>query len=229
MSDTPKPALPMARWSCFCTAGPTTSMLSSMSRHCGHRPATASSCHICAATARRAFSPPNVRNGQPAALASDIVALMDALKIQQATIGGFDWSARTANIVAALWPQRCKAMVSVSGYLIGSQAAGRMPLPPQAELQWWYQYYLATDRGAAGYDKYRHDFSKLIWRIASRNKISTMPRSIAARRSSTIPIMSRSSFITIAGGSISPRAGRDMTTWKSGSPKPLLSRCRPSR
>jgi pimeloyl-ACP methyl ester carboxylesterase len=115
----------------------------------------------------RFLSAETFRNGQPAALASDIVALMDALKIQQATIGGFDWGARTANIVAALWPQRCKAMVSVSGYLIGSQAAGRMPLPPQAELQWWYQYYLATDRGAAGYDKYRHDFSKLIWQIAS--------------------------------------------------------------
>jgi pimeloyl-ACP methyl ester carboxylesterase len=107
------------------------------------------------------------RNGQPAALASDVVALMDALKIEQAVIGGFDWGARTANIVAALWPERCKAMVSVSGYLIGSQAAGKMPLPPQAELQWWYQYYFATERGAAGYDKYRRDFSKLIWQIAS--------------------------------------------------------------
>jgi pimeloyl-ACP methyl ester carboxylesterase len=107
------------------------------------------------------------RNGQPAALASDIVALMDALIIEQAIIGGFDWGARTANIVAALWPERCKAMVSVSGYLIGSQAAGRMPLPSQAELQWWYQYYFATERGAAGYAKYRRDFSKLIWQIAS--------------------------------------------------------------
>src|SRR5947209_15925529 len=107
------------------------------------------------------------RNGQPAALATDIVALMDALKIEQAIIGGFDWGARTANIIAALWPQRCKAMVSVSGYLIGSQAAGKMPLPPQAELQWWYQYYFATDRGAAGYGKYRHDFPKLIWQLAS--------------------------------------------------------------
>jgi pimeloyl-ACP methyl ester carboxylesterase len=107
------------------------------------------------------------RNGQPAALASDIVALMDALKIEQAIIGGFDWGARTANIIAALWQERCKAMVSVSGYLIGSQAAGRMPLPPQAELQWWYQYYFATERGAAGYDKYGREFSKLIWQIAS--------------------------------------------------------------
>src|SRR5947209_4678713 len=107
------------------------------------------------------------RNGEPAALASDIVALMDVLKIEQAAIGGFDWGARTANIVAALWPQRCKAMVSVSGYLIGSQQAGKMPLPPQAELQWWYQYYFATDRGAAGYAKYRRECSKLIWQIAS--------------------------------------------------------------
>jgi pimeloyl-ACP methyl ester carboxylesterase len=107
------------------------------------------------------------RNGEPAALASDIVAFMDALKIEQAIIAGFDWGARTANIVAALWPRRCKAMVSVSGYLIGSQTGGRMPLPPQAELQWWYQYYFATERGAAGYDKYRRDFSKLIWQLAS--------------------------------------------------------------
>src|SRR5437588_2773583 len=115
----------------------------------------------------RFLSKDTFRNGQPAALATDIVALMDALKIEQAVIGGFDWGARTANILAALWPERCKAMVSVSGYLIGSQAAGRMALPPQAELQWWYQYYFATERGAAGYDRYRHDFAKLIWQIAS--------------------------------------------------------------
>jgi pimeloyl-ACP methyl ester carboxylesterase len=107
------------------------------------------------------------RNGQQSVVAVDVVALMDALKIEKATLAGFDWGARTANIVAALWPERCKAMVSVSGYLIGSQEAGRMPLPPQAELQWWYQYYFATDRGRAGYDKYRHDFSKLIWQLAS--------------------------------------------------------------
>jgi pimeloyl-ACP methyl ester carboxylesterase len=107
------------------------------------------------------------RNGQQAVVAVDVIALMDALKIRQATIGGFDWGARSADIVAALWPERCKALVSVSGYLIGSQAAGKAPLPPQAELQWWYQYYFATDRGRDGYDKYRHDFSKLIWQIAS--------------------------------------------------------------
>src|SRR5262249_34923705 len=94
------------------------------------------------------------RNGQPAALASDILALMDALHIERATMGGCDWGARTANIVAALWPERCKALVSVSGYLIGNQQAGREPLPPKAELQWWYQFYFATDRGRDGYQKY---------------------------------------------------------------------------
>jgi pimeloyl-ACP methyl ester carboxylesterase len=107
------------------------------------------------------------RNGQPSAVAVDLIALMDALKIKSAILGGFDWGARTANIVAALWPERCKAMVSVSGYLIGSQAAGRTPLPPQAELQWWYQFYFATDRGRDGYEKYRHDFARLIWQLAS--------------------------------------------------------------
>jgi pimeloyl-ACP methyl ester carboxylesterase len=108
-----------------------------------------------------------LRNGQPAALAVDIVALMDALKIEKAVLAGFDWGARSADIIAALWPERCKALVSVSGYLIGSQEAGKMPLPPGAELQWWYQYYFATERGRAGYDKYRHDFAKLIWKLAS--------------------------------------------------------------
>jgi pimeloyl-ACP methyl ester carboxylesterase len=113
------------------------------------------------------LSSETVRNGQPSALASDIVAFMDALKINKAIIGGCDWGARTANIIAALWPERCKAMVSVSGYLIGSQASGRVPLPPSAELQWWYQYYFATERGRVGYEKYRHDFAKLIWELAS--------------------------------------------------------------
>jgi pimeloyl-ACP methyl ester carboxylesterase len=107
------------------------------------------------------------RNGQQSVVAMDVINIMDALKIDNAVIGGFDWGARSACIVAALWPERCKALVSVSGYLIGSQAAGRMPLPPQAELQWWYQYYFATERGQTGYDKYRRDFSKLIWQIAS--------------------------------------------------------------
>ena len=115
----------------------------------------------------RFLSSDTVRNGQQSVVALDIVALMDALKIPKASIGGYDWGARTADIIAALWPERCKALVSVSGYLIGSQEAGKMPLPPQAELQWWYQYYFATERGRAGYEKYRHDFAKLIWHIAS--------------------------------------------------------------
>jgi pimeloyl-ACP methyl ester carboxylesterase len=107
------------------------------------------------------------RNGEQAALAVDVIALMDALQIETATIGGYDWGARSADIVAALSPNRCKALVSVSGYLIGSRAAGKIPLPPKAELQWWYQYYFATERGRDGYDKYRHDFAKLIWQLAS--------------------------------------------------------------
>jgi pimeloyl-ACP methyl ester carboxylesterase len=115
----------------------------------------------------RFLSNETLRNGQPAALAVDTIAFMDALKIEKAILAGFDWGARTANIIAALWSERCKAMVSVSGYLIGSQEAGKMPLPPKNELEWWYQYYFATERGRAGYDKYRHDFAKLIWQIAS--------------------------------------------------------------
>ncbi|MFM0093036.1 alpha/beta hydrolase [Paraburkholderia sediminicola] len=115
----------------------------------------------------RFLSSETMRNGQPIAVAADIAALMDALNIRQAILAGFDWGARTADIIAVLWPERCKGLVSVSGYLIGSQEAGRMPLPPEAELQWWYQFYFATDRGRAGYEKYTHDFAKLIWRQAS--------------------------------------------------------------
>jgi pimeloyl-ACP methyl ester carboxylesterase len=115
----------------------------------------------------RFLSSETLRNGQPSALAVDTIAFMDALKIHKAILAGFDWGARTANIMAALWPERCKAMVSVSGYLIGSQEAGKMPLPPKNELEWWYQYYFATERGRAGYEKYTRDFAKLIWQIAS--------------------------------------------------------------
>jgi pimeloyl-ACP methyl ester carboxylesterase len=115
----------------------------------------------------RFLSDATLRNGQPLAIATDIIALMDALKIQKATVAGFDWGARTADIMAALWPQRCQALVSVSGYLIGSQEAGKKPLPPKAELQWWYQFYFATERGRAGYEMYRREFSKLIWQLAS--------------------------------------------------------------
>ncbi len=131
----------------------------------------------------RFLSSETVRNGQPSALAVDVIALMDALKVEKATIAGYDWGARTADIVAALWPERCKALVSVSGYLIGSQRAGRIPLPPNAELQWWYQYYFATERGRAGYDKYRRDFAKLIWQVASPKwdfSDATFDRSAAA-------------------------------------------------
>ena len=115
----------------------------------------------------RFLSDATFRNGEQAALAVDVTARMDALEIERAILAGFDWGARKADIVAALWPERCTGLVSVSGYLIGSQEAGKLPLPPAAELQWWYQYYFATERGRVGYDKYRRDFAKLIWRTAS--------------------------------------------------------------
>jgi pimeloyl-ACP methyl ester carboxylesterase len=115
----------------------------------------------------RFLSKDTVRNGQPSAIASDAIAFMDALRLQQPVLAGFDWGARTVNIVSALWPERCKATVSVSGYLIGNQEAGKMPLPPKAELEWWYQFYFATERGRLGYEKYRREFSKLIWQLGS--------------------------------------------------------------
>jgi pimeloyl-ACP methyl ester carboxylesterase len=115
----------------------------------------------------RFISGNTLRNGQQSVLAVDTIALMDALRIEKAIVAGFDWGTRTADIVAALWPERCKGLVSVSGYLIGNQEAGKVPLPPKAELQWWYQYYFATERGRTGYEKYRRDFAKLIWAIAS--------------------------------------------------------------
>jgi pimeloyl-ACP methyl ester carboxylesterase len=115
----------------------------------------------------RFLSSETFRNGQQSAITVDIIALMDALRIEKAILAGYDWGARTANIIAALWPERCKALVSVSGYLIGSLEANKMPLPPQAELEWWYQFYFATERGKLGYEKYRHDFNKLIWQLAS--------------------------------------------------------------
>ena len=117
--------------------------------------------------ATRFLSADAFRNGQPSAVAIDVVKLMDALNIQRAVLAGFDWGARSANIIAALWPERCKAMVSVSGYLIGSHASGKQPLPPEAEYQWWYQFYFATDRGREGYSKYKREFAKLIWKLAS--------------------------------------------------------------
>jgi pimeloyl-ACP methyl ester carboxylesterase len=131
----------------------------------------------------RFLSSATVRSGEPTALAADIIALMDALNIEKATVAGYDWGARTANIMAALWPERVRAMVSVSGYLIGSQELGRAPLPPKAELQWWYQFYFATERGREGYAKYRRDFARLIWQIASpewKFDDATFDRSAAA-------------------------------------------------
>ena len=115
----------------------------------------------------RFLSGTTARNGEPAALAQDVIDLMDTLKIQKAILGGYDWGGRSADIVAALWPERCQGLVSVSGYLISNQEAGKVPLPPKAEYQWWYQYYFATERGKAGYDKYRREFAKLIWQLAS--------------------------------------------------------------
>jgi len=115
----------------------------------------------------RFLSKETIRNGQQSAVALDIIALMDALKIQKPIIGGFDWGGRTADIIAVLWPERCKALVSVSGYLIPSPQSNKTPLPPKAELQWWYQFYFATERGRIGYEKYRRDFNKLIWQLAS--------------------------------------------------------------
>ena len=111
--------------------------------------------------------PRSLRNGQQAALALDVVALMDALGLGQATLAGADWGARAACCVAAVWPERVTALVSVSGYLISSQATGTQPLTPEAELRWWYQYYFATDRGRRGYAAHRADFARLISRLAS--------------------------------------------------------------
>jgi pimeloyl-ACP methyl ester carboxylesterase len=113
------------------------------------------------------LSDETARNGQQAAFAADMIAFMDALGVEKAVLGGYDWGARTVNIMAALWPERCKAMVSVSGYLIGSQAANSKPLPPIAELSWWYQFYFATERGRLGYAANTHEFAKLIWQTAS--------------------------------------------------------------
>lgn len=169
------------------------------------------------------------RNGQQAALGRDLIALMDALKIKQAVIAGYDWGARTANIVAALWPERCKALVSVSGYLIGSQEANKAPLPPKAELQWWYQYYFATERGQEGYAKYTRDFARLSGNWPRRNGPLTTRPSRARPQPSTTPTMSPSPSIITAGGSDSPPASRNMMNSRSGSLRFRRSTCRRSR
>ena len=140
--------------------------------------------------ATRFLSDDTVRNGQQAAVAADVIALMDALGIEEAILAGFDWGARSAGIVAALWPDRCTALVSVSGYLIGSQAANEAPLPAQAELTWWYQFYFAIERGRAGYDKYRRDFNKLIWRLglaAGESQYDDLERRLAVLPAITVP------------------------------------------
>src|ERR1700733_5764938 len=179
----------------------------------GHRP------HLRGYGTTRFLSGDTMRNGQQSAVALDAIALMDALKIDKATLAGFDWGARTADIVSALWPERCKALVSVSGYLIGSQEAGKAPLPPTAELQWWYQFYFATERGLVGYDKIRRDFSKPIWRQASPKwdfDDATFDR--ARRPSTTLTTWPSGSTIT-AGGSTSPTASGNTTIWKRNSPR----------
>ncbi len=191
------------------------------SRRCWPRPATGSSCPICAATGRRVSARPRrVRNGQQAALAVDAIALLDALEIRAAIVAGFDWGARTADIMAALWPERCRALVSVSGYLIGSREANRQPLPPGAELAWWYQFYFATERGRAGYEQYtpRVRPAHLADRLAEVGA-STTPPSIEARPRSTIPTTSTSSSTTTAGGSASPTASRDTTSSRRAWPR----------
>jgi hypothetical protein len=158
-------------------------------------------------------------------VAVDIVALMDVLKIEKATLGGFDWGARTADIIAALWPERCEGLVSVSRHLIGSQEAGKAPLPPAAELQWWYQYYFAIERGRAGYDKYRHDFSKLIWQLASPKwnfDDATFDRTAASfENPDHVAIVIHHCRWRLDW----PEASLNMTIWKSGSPKVRSSPC----
>ena len=167
----------------------------------------------------RFLSDATFRNGEQAALAVDVIALMDALEIERAILAGFDWGARTADIVAALWPERCTGLVSVSGYLIGSQEAGKLPLPPAAELQWWYQYYFATERGRVGYDKYRRDFAKLIWRTASPEwnfDDATFDRSAASfDNPDHVEIVIHNYRWRRAW----PTARRHTTSWRSGSPK----------
>jgi pimeloyl-ACP methyl ester carboxylesterase len=167
----------------------------------------------------RFLSADTPRNGQQSAVAVDVIALMDALKIEKATIAGFDWGARSADIVAALWPERCKALVSVSGYLIGSQAAGKVPLPPKAELQWWYQYYFATNAARLAMRKIGVTSPSSSGSSPRRSGTSMTRPSIAPRRPSTTRITSPSWSITIAGGSGSPTAKPNTTIWKSGWPR----------
>lgn len=161
------------------------------------------------------------RNGQPSALAADMIALLDALDIEKAVIAGYDWGGRTANIMAALWPERCKAMVSVSGYLIGSQEANKKPLPPKAELSWWYQFYFATERGVRVIKATPMISQSSSGRRRRRSGISTIRPSTDRQPPSTIPTMSKSSFTITAGASDLSKASPSMMTTRRG-----LLRCR---
>jgi pimeloyl-ACP methyl ester carboxylesterase len=151
-----------------------------------------SSPHLRGFGTTRFLSDATLRNGEQAALAVDVIALLDALEIERAVMAGFDWGARTADIVAALWPDRCTGLVSVSGYLLGSQETAKLPLPPAAELRWWYQYSFATEPGRVGYDHNRREFAKLIGGPPRPSGPLTTPPSTAARRPSTTPITCRS-------------------------------------
>lgn len=177
----------------------------------------------------RFLSDKTLRNGEPAALAQDVIDFMDALKVQQAVLGGYDWGARSADIVSALWPERVKALVSVSGYLIGNQAAGKNPLPPKAELQWWYQFYFATERGAAGYQKNTHDFAKLIWQTASPKWAFDEATFERSAKGLTTPITWPSPSSTTAGAWAWYRAKRNTLRWSKHSRSHRALACRLSR
>jgi pimeloyl-ACP methyl ester carboxylesterase len=167
----------------------------------------------------RFLSNETLRNGQQSALAVDIIALMDALKIEKAIIGGFDWGARTANIMAALWPERSKALVSVSGYLIGNRESNKMPLPPKAELEWWYHSISRRNAATPATKNTGMSLTSPSGSSLRRNGISMMRRSSAARRPSITRITSASSSIITAGGSAWLKASRSMTTLKNDLPK----------
>ncbi|HEY4079030.1 MAG TPA: alpha/beta hydrolase [Rhizomicrobium sp.] len=107
------------------------------------------------------------RNAQQSVVARDTIALMDALKIEKAILAGFDWGGRNACIASVLQPERVKALISVSGYLVTNINTVAIPLKPADEHDWWYQFYFATERGRAGYDKYRREFARFIWELAS--------------------------------------------------------------
>ncbi|XRP55289.1 alpha/beta fold hydrolase [Enterobacter hormaechei] len=176
----------------------------------------------------RFISDKTPRNGQPSAMAKDIVNLMDALNIKQAVFAGYDWGARTADIVAALWPERVKSLVSVSGYLISSQAIGKQPLPPKAEVQWWYQFYFATPRGAEGYAKNTHDFARLIWSRLRLTGNSAMPPSMPAPNPSITRTTLPSRSVITAGVWGWRRVSRNMTPTNKSWLRCRILRCRPS-